>query len=81
VCGSFNFFSARQAELEFAIITRIIPNSKRNDFLAIMVDGDDPASFWDDPRVTFVVQCIQSTHSKLSPGAKFEKLFRTEATW
>ncbi|KAL7445854.1 hypothetical protein ACHAXM_010428 [Skeletonema potamos] len=45
-----------------------------------MVDGDDPASFWDDPRVTFVVQCIQSTHSKLSPGAKFEKLFRTEAT-
>ncbi|KAK1747720.1 hypothetical protein QTG54_001683 [Skeletonema marinoi] len=42
--------------------------------------SDDPASIWDDPRVNFVVQCIQSTHSKLSPGAKFDKLFRTEAT-
>eukprot|EP00985_Skeletonema_marinoi_P019512 scaffold11214_cov104-Skeletonema_marinoi.AAC.1 len=47
----------------------------------IIAMSDDPASIWDDPRVNFVVQCIQSTHSKLSPGAKFDKLFRTEATW
>lgn len=43
-------------------------------------DDDDPARFWDDPRVRFIVQSALTTHPKLAPGAKFEKSFRTEAT-
>lgn len=42
--------------------------------------GGDTAKFWDDPRVKYVVQCVLATYSKLSPGEKFDKLFRTEAT-
>jgi hypothetical protein len=44
-----------------------------------MADAENLA-FWDDPRVEFVVRCIQSTYSKLTPGPKFDKLFQTEAT-
>ena len=45
-----------------------------------MADNEDPVTFWDDPQVQFIVQCILSTYPKLAPGAKFDKLFRTEAT-
>eukprot|EP00804_Cyclotella_cryptica_P025500 CCRYP_012000-RA/>CCRYP_012000-RA protein AED:0.01 eAED:0.01 QI:1390/1/1/1/1/1/4/5322/2834 len=44
-----------------------------------MPDDENPA-IWDDPRVEFVVDSIQITHPKLSPGPKFDKLFQTEAT-
>lgn len=45
-----------------------------------MAEEDGISSFWDDLRVEFVVQCIQSTYPKLAPGQKFDKLFKTEAT-
>lgn len=43
-------------------------------------DDGDQASFWDDPRVQYVVKCILSTYPKVTPGAKFDKNFQTEAT-
>jgi hypothetical protein len=44
------------------------------------VDSGEATKLWDDSRVKHVVQCILSTYSKLNPGEKFDKLFRTEAT-
>ena len=45
-----------------------------------MTTDNDSGRFWDDPRVKFVIQCILSSFPKLTPGEKFDKLFRTEAT-
>jgi hypothetical protein len=45
-----------------------------------MAGSVENPTFWDDPRVEFVVHCIQTFYSKHSPGPKFDKLFQTEAT-
>ena len=44
------------------------------------IDNDDaPTSLWDDGRTKVIVGHILSTYPKLSPGAKFDKLFQTDA--
>ena len=43
-------------------------------------DNDDAlASLWDDRRTKLIVGHVLSTYPKLSPGAKFDKLFQTDA--
>lgn len=45
------------------------------------MEGGNELKFWnEDGRTLFVQECILSTYPKLTRGAKFDKLFRTEQT-
>jgi len=44
------------------------------------MEDENDISFWNDGRTLFVQECILSTYPKLTRGAKFDKLFRTEQT-
>ena len=45
-----------------------------------MEEENEELSFWTDGRTLFVQECILSTYPKLTRGAKFDRLFRTEQT-